>query len=503
MGPGAAAADYDLDGFTDLFVVRYDQPNQLFRNRGDGTFEDVAAAAGVAAGGLQISAAWGDVDNDGDLDLFVVPVVGSSFLYINQRDGTFLEEAETRGVQLSRGQSCVGAHGASFSDFDHDGDLDLHTTDASGGEYARLYLNDGDGKFTNETETSGLSLGESHFTSTLIDVNGDHWEDYLAVSDFGTSQLYMNQRDGTFVEATDVWHVGTDDSGMGGTAADVNGDGWIDWFVTAIGAPDDPVCASFWGCTGNRMYINTGEGSFEDQTDRYGLRVGGWGWGTAFVDYDLDGDLDLAMVAGYAPSDLQKAMPSLVPSYTRFSVDPVSLWEHTAEMPWREVSREVGFVDDKESKALIPLDYDNDGDLDLFLTNTRAAPALFRNDTSCASNWLTVMTAGTDSNRFGIGAQVYVSTSNSHRPTRRDVTANSTYLGQGPAQAHFGLGSVSMIEEVRVYWPATGRETRLSDVPANQVLVVKEPRHNTEGKGDAPRRTSVDIADVSKSQWRQ
>jgi hypothetical protein len=478
MGPGAAAADYDGDGFIDLFVARYDLANQLFRNQGDGTFEDVAATAGVAVEGVHNGAAWGDVDGDGDVDLYVTAHFGPTLLHINQGDGTFTEEAAARGAQLMDVAGvCAGMFSASFSDFDHDGDLDLHTAESeeNGTELTRLLVNNGAGTFIDATESSGIFSNQSAFTPVVIDVNGDHWEDLLAVGDFGSSRLYLNQQDGTFEDVTEAWHVGTDDSGMGSSAADVNGDGLIDWFITAIAGPHDIGCTQLWGCSGNRLFINTG-GDFEDRTDEYGVRLGGWGWGAAFVDYDLDSDLDIAMVGGFTPGDDPANFGELQQALDPFKADPVKLWENTSSRPWNDVAGEAGFIEPRESKAFIPFDYDNDGDLDFFVTNTGSTPSLFRNDAPCNRDWLRVLARGQNSNRSGIGVEVYLTVSQGDKEVRRDISASSNFLGTAPAEAHFGLGAAGgKVHRLRVYWPATNRTELLRDVPTNQVLIVEEP----------------------------
>ena len=386
MSGGAAAADYDGDGLVDLFVTRLDAPSILYRNAGDGTFE----AQSNSALGLDIiergnGASWGDIDNDGDLDLYVTsvedPDVGNSrnFLLINngewgQGTGGFSEVAVQRNVDLTN--SAYGAHYSStFGDYDGDGYLDLFTTSWKDqyGTATRLYRNAGaanPGHFIDTTVAAGVEMTTVSDTSRSFgfaprfsDLNNDGHLDLAVTGDFGTSRLFWNNGDGTFTDGTVAAGVGTDENGMGATIADFNGDGQLDWFVTSIYDTNADVKLN-WGETGNRLFINNGDQTFTDATTSAGVRDGGWGWGTSAFDYDNDGHKDIVMTNGF-PTDL--LAPFVSGELTDFSIDPMRLFRNLGDGTFEEVAGLSGITDTGEGKGLLTFDYDNDGDLDIFV----------------------------------------------------------------------------------------------------------------------------------------
>jgi hypothetical protein len=498
MSGGAAAGDYDRDGFPDLYVTRLDAPDLLYRNRGDGSFEDVTGAAGLGRDLHTNGAGWGDIDNDGDLDLYVTTMGESRhLLFVNDGHGGFREEAEARGAQLPSPNPTLG-YSVAFGDYDGDGWLDLFVGEWRPQPFnpglppanARLLRNRGaaqPGFFDDTTDEAGVALdgvvgsnlGTFAFTPRFTDLDGDRWPDLTIAADFGESRLFWNQGDGSFVDGTEAAGVGGDENGMGSAVGDYDGDGRLDWFVTSIFDPDD-ACQGApcdWGLTGNRLYRNEGGRVFSDRTDEAGVRDGYWGWGAAFLDYDNDGDLDLGMVNGQAfPFN-----PRLDQALARFDPDPMRLWRNDGPGPFAEVSAAVGLgAAERHGKGLLTFDYDRDGDLDLFVSNNAGRPVLYRNDAGNRGGWLRVELRGRHSNRDGIGARVTVIPKRGGRAQVQEISGGSHFLSQSEAAAHFGLGDARGLYEVRVEWPASARTTLLKAVRGNRTLVVKE--HGRPGK---------------------
>ena len=481
MSGGAAVADVDLDGDPDLFVTRLDAPDILFENQGDGTFVDATAAAGLGGFDLQSNgAAFGDVDNDGDPDLFVVvlaapddPVNHRNFLFINDGTGRFDEEAVVRGADLSTALPRA-LWSVNFGDYDRDGWLDVHLTEWSGaGAHHRLLRNLGagaPGHFEDTTEAAGLDpVGVRGFASTFVDLDGDGWQDLAIAADFGTSRLYWNDGDGTFSDGTLAAGVGTDENGMGSTFGDFDLDGDLDWFVTSIFDPDESceIVNCNWGYTGNRLYRNDGGRVFSDATDDAGVREGFWGWGTAFLDFDNDGDEDLVMTNGvdFPGTDIDAAWVD----------DPMRFWVNDGSGRMTEDSEALGVTDTGSGKGLLTFDYDRDGDLDLFVVNTGGAPRLYRNDLAPGNDWLRLRVEGVASNRDGLGVQVWVQANPGGPWQYREVGAATHFLGQSENVLHFGLGDAGgRVAKIALYFPATGQLVRHKDVAANQTLVARE-----------------------------
>lgn len=467
---GAAAADFDQDGWVDLYVTRPYEPDLLYRNLGTGSFVDVAASVGLANQTHDIGAAWADVDNDGDLDLYVTTIGELRHkLFINHA-GHFVDEAEARGAALLDGYVQTGTT-AAFGDYDNDGWLDLyvgdwHTT-AIGPQasHARLLHNRGEaqpGVFDDVTVQAGVDVdlvyqtadggidGTFVLSAGFADLDSDGWLDLLLPSDFDCSRLFWNQGEGSFLDTTWASGVGTDENGMGSAVADFDRDGDLDWFVTSITGPFK---------TGNRLYAYAGGRQFDDATDFAGVRNGDWGWGAAFLDQDNDADLDLVMTNGW--------------NGTLYLEDPMVAWTNQGDGTMIPSPDELGFVDQHQGRALLTFDYDRDGDLDVFVANNAAAPLLLRNDTINANHWLQVDVRGTASNRDALGARVWVTAGGITQ--LHEVGTGSLYLGHSERVAHFGLGEASEVEQVRVVWPASGAELMLDDVAVDQRIGVIEP----------------------------
>lgn len=472
----AAVGDYDRDGWPDVYLTRMDGPDLLMRNRGDGTFVDVAAEVGLDSPHLTGGVAWLDIEGDGDLDL-VLASIGDTrhYLYVNDGRGHFDEQGQARGVAIATGLVRVGM-GIAVGDYDLDGYPDLFIADWRSSvalgepvDHNRLLHNLGElapGTFEDVTAAVGIELqsvsvaadapaGAWGFAPAFVDLDGDHHPELALAADFGTSRLYWNDGVGGFEDGTVAAGVGLDANGMGSTFGDYDLDGDLDWFVSAIWSPDFPEL-------GNRLYENAGERTFIDATDARGVRDGGWGWGAAFFDGDLDGDLDLALTGGW---------PGTV-----FSDDPVRYWlDGAGDGPWLELAEDRGLHFNRNGRGLVPFDYDRDGDLDLLVMANVEIPALFRNDTT-GNAWLEVRVEGPPGNSQGIGAEVRVQATPDGPQQTRHIGVGSHFFGQGEAAAHFGVGrGRDPLHRVEVLWPSTGQTRVLERVPRNQVLLVAPP----------------------------
>jgi hypothetical protein len=323
---------------------------------------------------------------------------------------------------------------------------------------------------------AGTHEGDFPFAPRFADLDRDGWPDLALASDFGESALFWNDGDGTFTDGSAAL-PNMVENGMGSAIGDYDGDGLLDWFITAIYDPS-PECAANtprpWSCTGNRLYRNLGNRQFSDATDTHGVRNGYWGWGAAFWDYDNDADLDLVMVNGqdfpFPKSALETQM--IVP----FITDPMRLWRNDGAGAWPEVSSAEWLTDTGQGKGIATLDYDNDGDLDLFVVNNASHPRLYRNDGGNANSWLRVKVEGSTSNRDAIGARLELEAVEGGPVQTREIDAGTHFLGQSELTAHFGLGpNAGPVHRLKVEWPKSGRRLVLADVPPNATLLLVEP----------------------------
>ncbi|MEM9556762.1 MAG: CRTAC1 family protein [Acidobacteriota bacterium] len=456
MSGGAAAADVDGDGWTDLFVVRGELgPGLLFRNRGDGTFEEIAAAIGLAVGGVGAitnGPAFGDVDGDGDPDLLLGGIEGAEpRLFANQLDepgvGRFVEVTADSGLFAGEDTFSSG-----FGDIDGDGDLDLFSAHWSGPvdgglPAPHLWRNDG-GVFLPIDFLSGVvepyRLVDWTFTPRFVDLEDDGDLDLLVAGDFGTSQVFRNLGDGTFEVATTA--AIDDENGMGAALGDFDADGDFDWLVTSIWDPDG-VNEAQWGVTGNRFYRNDG-GSFSEVTDAAGVREGYWGWGVCAADFDLDGALDVAHVNGF----------QALPAVDDFFVDPARLFLGQGDGSFVEASAVHGFTHTGQGRGIVCFDADRDGDIDVYVTSNEGPTTFYRNERTAPGAWLGVRLLDAHGGP-AVGAVVAVEAPSGAVgvPARqiRRIHADSNYLSQDPAEAHFGLGALPLDARVtlEIRWP--------------------------------------------------
>jgi hypothetical protein len=488
---GVAAGDFDGDGRVDLVFTRLNDTEILYRNLGDGTFEARTASAGFRFPAYTNGVASGDVDNDGDLDLYMTTVgYTRNYLYLNDGRGYFTDTGSGHAAALSNSTTRDG-QGASFGDYDNDGYLDLVTGDWGNlvaNSQSRLLRNRGSdqpGAFDDVTVSSGINVYRKdrsyRYAPRFVDLDRDGRLDLTFAADFQTSQLFWNNGDGTFTDGTVAAGVGTDLNGMGTTFGDYDSDGDLDWFITNItNDPEHPGPFGGW----NRLYRNEGNRTFTDVTLAAGVRDSRFSWGTTFFDYDNDGDVDLAATNGY--------------NGPGWSDDRTFLWRNDNGV-YTDVSDALGITDTLQGRGLIHLDYDDDGDLDMIVANNAAAPILYRNDGGNANHFLRVKPQGTLSNRDGIGAWIAV-TPDLSDPGRQlvwEVDGGSSFVSQSERTAHFGLASDEVVDLVTIRWPS-GVVQRLFNVAADQTVDVVErpPLASADFDGD------LDVDAIDLAVWK-
>ncbi|NIL95395.1 MAG: CRTAC1 family protein [Woeseiaceae bacterium] len=488
---GVAAGDYDGDGDTDLFIVRGDiGPNLLYRNDGNMKFVDVADSAGVAFtlsptenlrhGGPMFA----DMDGDGDLDLFVGGLGNDpSRLFENNGDGTFTNITAGSGIDTIFKAHTVSA---AFGDYDRDGDLDLvaaHWGSLSNyddpGDTGHLWRNDTDAngiRFQSVSEASELSptilnlpdplatldpIYDYTFAPGFYRINDDLYPDLLMAADFNRSQYFTNDQDGTFTNATDV-DVLIDGNGMGSAVGDYDNDGDLDWFVTSIECDAQSSCqADTLSRIGNRLYRNE-NGVFEDVTDAAGVRSGGWGWGACFLDFDNDGDLDIYHTNGWPRSD----------NFNDWTVDKSRLFVSDGAGGFTEQAADFGLDDTDEGRGVVCTDLDGDGDIDILQLH-RTSPGgatLWRNDND-QNNYLQVKLLGAPPNTEAAGARITVDIGGTTQ--MREVSIASNYVSQNPTVQHFGLGGAMQVDQLTVEWP-DGQTTVMNNVQAGQLVEIAQ-----------------------------
>jgi enediyne biosynthesis protein E4 len=498
-GSGAAFFDYDNDGWQDIFLVngtrldplRGEQSptNRLYRNKGDGTFQDVTEKAGLRRTGWGQGVCVGDYDNDGNEDLFI-SAYGKNALYRNQGNGAFAEVAERAGVANNRTR---WGSGCAFLDYDRDGrldlfvasyiDLDLKTaplpetgpclykglTVACGppglaGGVNSLYRNNGDGTFADVSEKAGVRVTNGTYGLGVLvaDFDDDAWPDVYVANDSAPAALYRNNRDGTFtdvgVESGCALSVdGKPQAGMGVTAGDYDRDGRLDIFKT-----------NFAGDT-STLYHNAGKGVFDDVTFPAGLGLNTrWlGWGCGFLDVDNDGWPDIFLVNGHVYPEVVRLTTEA--GYAQRKV----LYLNLGNGRFEDISDKVGgaVTEPTSARGCAFGDFDNDGDIDILINPVNAYPELLRSDSNTKNNWITVKLVGVKSNRDGIGARVRCVTADGSQID--EVRSGGSYYSQNDLRVHFGVGKNQKVKAVEIRWPS-GQTDTLGDVAVNRIITVKE-----------------------------
>ncbi len=474
LATGVCVADFDNDGDPDIFVPnRFGTPDQLYRNEGSGQFTNVAAALGVASTDNNRSALWFDYDGDDDLDLAVVSdthgrsLAGQNTITLYEYDaGVYSDVTAAAGLPASLLtvpgiNQDAHAGGVSAGDLDADGDLDLVVV--AWQERTHVFLNDGDGTFTSAGPASGIDIGETtRWQAMVVDLNDDALADVLLSYDFGANELFVcttaNGGGGVpvFSDAAPAAGIDTAFNEMGIAAGDPDNDGDLDFYMTNIFGTDPSSGAS----EHNVLFRNDstpGGIAFAEVAQAAGVDEGGIGWGCSFADFNNDGWEDLAEANVVEP----------------VNAAPIKLWENDGPgLTFTDVSASSGFATFDPCTSLAAFDMEGDGDLDVVVPTLIGQLRLMENQLVAdgTNNHLVVRPRMPGMNRRAIGATVTVTRADG-TSTRRLITAGTSFAGQEPASAFFGLGDDTAVPAVEVTWPDKTR-TRLTNVSANQVLTV-------------------------------
>jgi len=504
-GCGVAFYDYDNDGWLDIFLVNgsrlegfppgKEPTSHLFKNNRDGTFTDVTVKAGLAHSGWGQGVCIGDYDNDGFDDLFVT-YYGKNVLYHNNGDGTFTDVSEKAGVA---GKKIRWGTGCAFVDYDRDGHLDLFVANyidldlatapvpesgpclykavrvacgppgLTGGKNI-LYHNNGDGTFTDVSESAGILQVNGTFGLGVLtaDFDNDGWPDIYVANDSTQSLLYQNKKNGKFVDigmdsGSALSADGKPQAGMGVSAADYDLDGNLDIVKTNF-AGDTPS-----------LYHNLGGGNFEDATFTAGLgaHTQYLGWGCGFFDMDNDGWPDILLCNGHVYPEVEQLKTEA--GYAQRKL----LYRNLRNRRFEDVSLQAGpgISVPSASRGCAFGDFDNDGDIDIVVNTVNDFPQLLRCDSRTANNWIKIKTFGSKSNRSGIGARLKCVTRlpGENKPHEQidEVRSGGSYISQNDLRVHFGLGKAEKVDLLEIRWPS-GQVDTLKDIKPNQLVFIKE-----------------------------
>jgi hypothetical protein len=503
-GCGVAFLDYDNDGWMDILLVsgtrlegfpRGKEPGpMLYHNNRNGSFTDVTQQSGLSKTGWASAISIGDYDNDGFDDIFIT-YWGQNVLYRNNGNGKFTDQTAKAGLATKGtrwGSGCV------FVDYDRDGYLDLFVANYLIFEPDKvpepgkgpnclwkgipvncgpkglptdtnlLYRNNGDGRFTDVSEASGIAKVKNRYPMTAIvtDYDDNGWPDIYVACDSTASILYRNKGDGRFddvaLETGSAYNEdGQPQAGMGVSSGDYNGDGQVDIFKTHF-ADDLPV-----------LYKNTGSNFFEDSSRAAGFEHTKYvQWGTGMVDLDNDGWPDIFTVTGNVYPEIEKFFKQ----YPHRS--PRLIYRNLGNQRFKEVTALCGSgaQEEQSSRGCAFGDFDNDGDIDVLVMNMNEPPSLLRNDylgerNRGANHWLKLKLIGAKSNRSAIGARVRLMTG-AHLQTQ-EVTSQSSYYSHNDLRLHFGLGSNPVVDRIEIRWPS-GQIEVIKEIAGNQIVTIKE-----------------------------
>ena len=477
---GVAVADYDQDGDLDIFVVAKAKDNnnnpitlsKLYRNNNDGSFTDVTEASGLinlyseledpgtffGLAGYKFGAFWGDYNNDGFPDIFFT-YLDKVQLFRNQGNGVFVEVTVPAGIERFNG---CGNTNALWFDYNNDGFLDLFISDWRRCSSNTLYRNNGNETFTNVTETVGISSFPNHYSYTALpyDFNEDGFMDIFLMNDFSApNQLFINQGGNSFTEQAANYGVNQAVDAMGLAIGDFNNNGSFDFYISAI---DE-----------NILLQNNGSNNFTDVAQSLGVRETGWSWGTKFADFDLDGDEDLIVVNGFEFGSFGFGDENTAENNFYFENNLSQ-----GAQGFTDASATSGFNAETVSVEVLDFDYDNDGDLDVYISNADRSSFFYENklinfNEEHSFNWFKIILEGTISNRDAIGTKIKVTTAEGNFIR---YYSGVGFLGQSLKPVHFGLDQSSEILSIEITWPSGLVET-------HQNLTSNVTIKATEGQG--------------------
>ena len=495
FGPGVCVADYDGDGYQDIYFVNgrdlyqrgISARNALYRNNGDGTFTDVTERAGVPGTGYGLGCIWGDYDNDGFPDLYVTQY-GRNVLYHNNGDGTFTDVTDKAGVAGMEFGTLFHS-GATFFDYDRDGLLDLYVGGyvllESGPRYCNisgartscppsvykgtadiLYHNNGDGTFSNVTKAAKIYEPEGkNLAVGAADYDNDGWPDLFVANDGLNAYLYHNQHSGTFEEVGVI--TGMALTAQGNTMAamcislgDYDNDGWLDLFITDFQKNSD------------HLWHNNGKGAFDEVSDQAGITVPTrdvLSFGGGFFDYDNDGWLDLFIANGHVYPEVEQVSPDV--HFKQIN----SLFHNEGNGKFVETTKTAGsgFETPYAGRGVAFADFDNDGFVDVIVANNGDPPLLLHNSGGNGGHFVNIKLVGHKSNRDAMGGRIRVVAAGLSQI--REVAGGGSYLSQSDLRAHFGLGKATRVESIEVSWPS-GQKQTFRDLDADRFYTIEEGR---------------------------
>jgi len=523
MGAAVAVADFDRDGWQDFYVTNGGEGslNRLYRNKGDGTFMDVAAQMGVAdvnqrSTGVSMGAVWGDYDNDGWDDLFLYRY-GRPELFRNEQGQRFTAVSERAGLP-----KWVNANSATWLDYDRDGRLDLflagywaddidlwklETTKImpESFEYAinggRKYLlhNRGDGTFEDKAAALGITSRRWTLAVVAADLLGSGYPDLFLSNDYGVSELFSNRQGKGFIDVAQTTGVGrTPKSGMNAAVGDVFNDGRLAIYKTNISETGVLV-------QGNDLWVPKGGGGasveYENLASSMGIEHGGWSWGAQFGDLNNDGAQDLYLVNGYVSAGERSSywydFAVIAVGHSQIIGDAVNwpamkgrslsgyqrkrVWINDGVGRFTDVAQVVGARDTYDGRAVALADLGNRGVLDVIVANQRGPLLIYTNTVVPGRHWIQFELEGTLSNRSAIGARVELHWKN--RVQVQELTTASGFSAQNQRRLHYGLGDADAVDRVVIRWPS-GRQQTIERPQIDMLHHVKEPFDGAQGRSD-------------------
>jgi enediyne biosynthesis protein E4 len=510
LGASVAVGDFDADGWPDLYFSnsRFGEANALYRNLGDGKFQDVAARVGLAdlnrpGDGVSMGSVWGDYDNDGFEDLLVYRY-GHLALFKNVEGQRFQEVTEAAGLRR-----WVNSNGAIWLDYDRDGLLDLYVTayfpdrvdfwnltttrimhdsfefSANGGKNL-LFRNVGDGRFEDVTDRLGVGGSRWTLAAAAADFNEDGWPDIYVANDYGPEELFLNERGARFTLTT-AGLESESKSGMSVSLGDVYNRGRLDVFVTNISEP-----GYLFQNNNLRLNLLPDEGRFQNVADGV-VANAGWAWGAQFGDLDNDGTNELFVANGFISADPDRnywySMSKIAGAHRRMFEDAKNwpafensslsgyersrLYINRGLSGWVDVAATVGVRDRYDGRAVALADLSNRGVLDVVVASQNQPALLYRTVPDSAHNWIAFRLVATRSNRSAIGAELIVEASGSTQ--RRVIDGGMGFASQNDRRPHFGLGHAEWVDRVVIQWPSGARQA-LHHLEVNRIHTVTEPR---------------------------